>query len=57
MRKVKLEYKLMLAAAGKRFYASYFSTGFDSGDMSLRDPDTGLIFSIRYSWGIPVISN
>lgn len=42
--KVKFEYKEMLANTGRAFYEKHFSPGFDSGDMSLRDMETGLIY-------------
>jgi len=44
-KKVKFEYKEMLAASAKRFYHDHCSPGFDSGDMSIRDPDTGYIYA------------
>ena len=59
MNKVKVEYKQLLAATGKRFYEKHFSPGFDSGDMSIRDMETGYIYSYPrpkenfelYNWG------
>jgi L-fuculose-phosphate aldolase len=45
MGKVKIEYKQLLAATAKRFYEKHFSPGFDSGDMSIRDMETGFIYA------------
>lgn len=45
MNKVKTEYKQMLSATAKRFYEKHLSPGFDAGDMSMRDMDTGLIYA------------
>ncbi len=58
MKKVKVEYKQMLAATAKRFYEKHLSPGFDAGDMSIRDLDTGLIYAypnprgnfVLYNW-------
>jgi L-fuculose-phosphate aldolase len=44
MRNVKIEYKQIMAASAKRFYEKHLSPGFDSGDMSIRDMDTGYIY-------------
>ena len=40
-KRVKYEYKEMLAASAKRFYGDHCSPGFDSGDISIRDLETG----------------
>ena len=44
-KKVKYEYKEMLASVAKRFYEGHYSPGFDSGDISIRDPETGYIYA------------
>lgn len=44
-KRVKYEYKEMLANSAKRFYSEHCSPGFDSGDMSIRDPETGYIYA------------
>ena len=57
-KRVKYEYKEIMAASAKRFYADHCSPGFDSGDMSIRDMDTGYIYAYPnmkpgfkvYSW-------
>jgi L-fuculose-phosphate aldolase len=43
--KVKHEYKEMLANSAKRFYEEHCSPGFDSGDISIRDMETGYIYA------------
>lgn len=43
--KVKYEYKEMLAASAKRFFEDHCSPGFDSGDISIRDMETGYIYA------------
>lgn len=58
MKNVKVEYKQMLASTGKRFYEKCLSPGFDGGDMSMRDLETGFIYAypnpkknfMFYSW-------
>jgi L-fuculose-phosphate aldolase len=55
---VKFEYKEIMAASAKRFFSDHCSPGFDSGDMSIRDMDTGYIYSypnvkpgfVLYNW-------
>ncbi len=55
---VKFEYKEMLANSAKRFFSDHCSPGFDSGDISMRDMETGLIYAYPnmksgfslYSW-------
>jgi L-fuculose-phosphate aldolase len=42
--KPKIEYKEMLAASAKRFYEKKCTPGMDSGDMSIRDVETGYIY-------------
>lgn len=44
-KRVKNEYKEMLALSAKRFFEDHCSPGFDSGDMSIRDSETGYIYS------------
>lgn len=44
-KKVKFEYKEMLAASAKQFYTDHCSPAFDSGDMSIRDLETGYIYA------------
>lgn len=44
MKKVKIEYKQMVAATAKRFYEKHLTPGFDSGDISIRDMDTDYIY-------------
>lgn len=43
--RIKVEYKELLAASAKRFYADHCSPAFDSGDMSIRDVETGYIYA------------
>ena len=58
-KRVKYEYKEMLAASAKRFYGDHCSPGFDSGDISIRDLETGYIYAYPnmkpgfkvYNWG------
>jgi L-fuculose-phosphate aldolase len=58
MNKVKIEYKQIMADSAKRFYNEHLSPGFDSGDMSIRDMDTGYIYAypnvkpgfVLYNW-------
>ncbi len=44
-KKVKFEYKEIMANSAKRFYKDHCSPAFDSGDMSIRDLDTGYIYA------------
>lgn len=58
MKNIKIEYKQMLAATAKRFYEKHLSPGFDSGDISIRDMETGYIYAyptpkenfVLYNW-------
>lgn len=43
--RIKVEYKELLAASAKRFYGDHCSPAFDSGDMSIRDVETGYIYA------------
>lgn len=45
MSKVKFEYKEIMANSAKKFYADHCSPAFDSGDMSIKDPETGYIYA------------
>ena len=42
--KVKWEYKELIAGSAKRFYGDHCSPAMDSGDMSIKDMETGLIY-------------
>lgn len=44
MTKIKGEYKEIIADAAKRFYDTQLTPGMDSGDISVRDTDTGYIY-------------
>lgn len=41
---VKWEYKELIAASAKRFYSGHCSPAMDSGDMSIRDVESGYIY-------------
>lgn len=43
--RIKFEYKELMANSAKEFYADQCSPAFDSGDMSIRDLDTGYIYA------------
>ncbi len=44
-KRVKYEYKEIMANSAKRFYKDHCSPAFDSGDMSIRDLDTDYIYA------------
>jgi L-fuculose-phosphate aldolase len=55
---IKREIKAALAEAAKEFYENGWTPGEDSGDISVRDPETGLVYLYpRPCAKIPVIRN
>jgi L-fuculose-phosphate aldolase len=42
--KIKREYKAIVAESAKRFYQAQLTPGMDSGDVSIRDEETGYIY-------------
>lgn len=44
MSKIKKEYKAIVAESAKRFYQTQLTPGMDSGDVSIRDAETGYIY-------------
>lgn len=44
MARIKSEYKQLVASYAEKFISHKFSPGMDSGDWSMKDPDTGFIY-------------
>jgi L-fuculose-phosphate aldolase len=44
MGKIRNEFKEMIAVGAKRFYATKLTPGMDSGDISIRDEETGYVY-------------